>query len=99
MRSFHKFREDDKCKYGAIETVVHVLVDCPKLINPRQKLRKEIGDAFNDISIMLGGRGQGKQEGKISSFVQISSLKAVLDFAEAHRFLSRIPRQPGQHRP
>ena len=76
------------------------LFDCPKLINPRQKLRKEIGDAFNDISIMLGGRGQGKQEGKISSSVQISSLKAVLDFAEAsHRFLSRIPRQPGQHRP
>ena len=81
-------------------TVMSILVDCPKLINLRQKLRREIGDVFNDISIMLGGRGQSKQEDKISSSVQIDSLKAVLDFAEAsHRFLSRIPRQPGQHRP
>ena len=95
-----KLQEDDKCECGAIETVVHVLVDCPKLINIRQKLRKEIGDAFNDISIMLGGRGQGKQKGKGISSAQHSTLSAVLDFAEAsHRFLSRVPRQPGQHRP
>ena len=48
---------------GAIETVVHVLVDCPKLREARQQLRTKVGYAFNSIATMLGGRprnGQGK---------------------------------------
>jgi hypothetical protein len=104
----HRFRDDDKCECGAKETVVHVLVDCPRLGNLRHKLRKEVGDAFNNTSLMLGGRGQHGQEGKINSSAQHSILNAVLDFAEAsRRFRSRVPRtarngvqrQSDQHRP
>lgn len=49
-------REEDKCICGARETVVHVLVDSPNLRELRQELRSKIGDAFNDMAIMLGGR-------------------------------------------
>jgi hypothetical protein len=59
------------------------MLDCPKLKTPRQKLRREIGEAFGDIPAMLGGKGE------------TSHVKAVLDFAEAsQRFRSRGPRGP-----
>jgi ribonuclease HI len=87
----HRFREDDKCECGASETVVHVLIDCPKLTALRRKLRRQIGTAFNDISGMLGGGSQGK-EGKKDDMQDSSILGAVLDFAEAsQRFQSRAP--------
>jgi hypothetical protein len=38
---------------------------------PRQKLRRELGEAFGDIPAMLGGRGEP------------GHVKAVLDFVEA----------------
>ena len=87
----HEFREDDKCECGAAETVVHVLIDCPKLKDLRQKLRRKIGTAFNDISDMLGGGSPGKK-GKQDDMQDSSILGAVLDFAEAsQRFHSRAP--------
>jgi hypothetical protein len=87
----HGHREDDKCECGAIETVVHVLIHCPKLNTIRQELRKKIGTAFNNISNMLGGGSQGKQ-GKEGDMQGGSILGAVLDFAEAsQRFQSRAP--------
>ncbi|EED11824.1 reverse transcriptase, putative [Talaromyces stipitatus ATCC 10500] len=87
----HGHREDDKCECGAIETVVHVLIHCPKLKTIRQELRKKIGTAFNNISDMLGGGSQGKQ-GKEGDMQGGSILGAVLDFAEAsQRFQSRAP--------
>jgi ribonuclease HI len=86
-----KLREDDKCECGAIETVIHVLIDCPKLRVPRQELRRKIGTAFNDISNMLGGRFQGKK-GKEDDMQGGSIIGAVLNFAEAsQRFQSRAP--------
>ncbi|KAF7164513.1 hypothetical protein CNMCM6106_001031 [Aspergillus hiratsukae] len=91
----HRFREDDKCECGAKETVVHVLVDCPKLKELRQELRRKVGNAFNNIADMLGGGPQGK-EGELKDATQDSSiLGAVLDFAEAsQRFRSRAPQGP-----
>jgi hypothetical protein len=75
----HRFRGDDKCICGGKETVVHVLVDCPKLRDLRQKLRDKIGNNFNSISSMLGGKSK-------------EVVDAVLDFAEASgRFRSRVP--------
>ena len=90
----HRFRDDDKCECGAPETVVHVLVDCPKLKGLRQTLRSKIGTAFNDITDILGGGSQGKQ-GKQDDMQDGSVLGAILDFAEAsQRFQSRAP--PGR---
>lgn len=87
----HGFQEDDKCVCGAVETVVHVLIDCPKLKVIRQELRKKIGTAFNNISDMLGGGLPGKK-GKEDDMQSSSILGAVLDFAEAsQRFQSRAP--------
>ena len=64
---------------GGKETVVHVLVDCPRLRELRQKLREKIGDNFNNLSTMLGEKGK-------------EVVNAVLDFAEAsRRFYSRVP--------
>jgi ribonuclease HI len=75
----HRFRDDDKCVCGGKETVVHVLIDCPRLRELRQKLREKIENSFNNISSMLGGEGK-------------EVLNAVLDFAEAsRRFYSRVP--------
>jgi ribonuclease HI len=55
------FRDDDQCACGARETVVHVVIDCPRLQGLRKKLRREVGDAFNSISSLLGGSNQGKK--------------------------------------
>jgi hypothetical protein len=75
----HRFRKDDKYECGGVETVAHVLVDCPKLRDLRQQLRGKIGDRFNNMSTLLGGKDR-------------ETLNAVLDFAEAsRRFYSRVP--------
>ncbi|THC90426.1 hypothetical protein EYZ11_010103 [Aspergillus tanneri] len=94
------FREDDKCECGAKETVVHVLIDCPKLRALRQNLRKDIGEAMNDVTVMLGGKGRlGKADGSGES-TQKSTLRAVLAFAEASsRFRSRGTRGPPGREP
>ncbi|OQE11161.1 hypothetical protein PENFLA_c080G07693 [Penicillium flavigenum] len=49
------YSDDDQCVCGAQETVTHVLVDCPNLREPRRELRREVGDAFNSVSSLLGG--------------------------------------------
>nr|KMM69067.1 hypothetical protein CPAG_05390 [Coccidioides posadasii RMSCC 3488] len=55
--------EEDKCECGAKETVTHVLIDCPRLAAFRLKLRADTGNAFNNISLMLGGRdGTGQKK-------------------------------------
>lgn len=89
------FKEEDKRECSARETAVHFLVDCPKLRELRQQLPSNIGDAFNNIAEMLGGkprdnRGKGK-----GWSLNRSVLNAVLDFAEASkRFTSRAPARP-----
>jgi hypothetical protein len=71
------------------ETVVHVLVDCPNLRELRQELRDKIGDAFNDISAILGGKPQDIRRRKGWS-INAGVVDAVLDFAQAsQRFQSR----------
>ena len=37
-RKLHRLREDEECECGTKETVVHVLVDCPRLMELRQEL-------------------------------------------------------------
>jgi hypothetical protein len=86
-----KKREDDKCECGARETVTHILVDCPKLRTARQKLREKIGQRFNAISLMLGGKphNPGTDTGRKWT-ISKKELEAVLEFAEeTQRFVSR----------
>jgi ribonuclease HI len=86
------FRDDDHCVCGAQETVTHVLVDCPNLRELRRELRREVGDAFNSVSSLLGGSKEG-EKGKPDTVSRARTVKAVLDFAEAsQRFRSRAPR-------
>jgi hypothetical protein len=81
---------------GAKETVVHVLVDCTRLSELHQTTKK-IGRAFNDITDMLGGTGQGK-EGKLKEATEYSNvLGAVLEFAETLK--NRAPREPHRTAP
>ncbi|OGE46524.1 hypothetical protein PENARI_c208G11671 [Penicillium arizonense] len=85
------FRDNDQCVCGAQETVTHVLVDCPNLREIRRELRREAGDAFNDVSSLLGGSTEGRR-GKPDIVSRARTVKAVLDFAEAsQRFKSRAP--------
>lgn len=94
------FQEDNRCVCGAVETVLHVVIDCPRLREARRKLRDQVGDAFNSIATLLGGRnepGQVNNAGRERNVIQ-----AVLEFAEAsQRFTSRAPatESQGQHRP
>jgi hypothetical protein len=88
----HQFRDDDHCVCGAQETVTHVLVDCPRLKEFRRELRREVGDAFNCISSLLGGSTECKK-GKPDTVSRARTISAVLDFAEAsQRFRSRATR-------
>lgn len=87
-----KKSEDDRCICRARETIVHVLVDCPKLREARQKLHQRIGSRFNSISLMLGGKPHSSRhetDGKWT--ISKKELDAVLDFAEeTQRFSNRM---------
>lgn len=65
--------------------VVHVIVDYPRLRDLRQQLRNKIGNAFNNISSMLGGRSPGNHSQAKGLSIDREVLNAVLDFAEASR--------------
>ncbi|KAF4625032.1 hypothetical protein G7Y89_g13137 [Cudoniella acicularis] len=78
------FSDSDRCECGAVETVVHVFIDCPKLREPRRQLREAIGDRFNNLAAMLGDRTQRRSK------ITAKELNAVLDFAEkSGRFRKR----------
>src|SRR6516162_9649129 len=59
------------------------LIDCPKLSDLRQQLRSKIGDAFNNIAVMLGGKPHGNQDKAKGWTINRDVLNAVLDSAEA----------------
>lgn len=87
-----KFTDDGRCVCGAIETVVHVVIDCPRLREERRHLRNKVGDAFNSIATMLGGRPRNGQGKVINGNINREVLNAILEFAEAsQRFKSRVP--------
>lgn len=60
MKTF-LFRDDDLCVCGERESVSHVLQDSPELRVLRRELRGKVGEAFNNMSTLLGGPGE---EGK-----------------------------------
>jgi ribonuclease HI len=85
------FRDDDLCVCGERESVIHVLLDCPALRELRRELREKVGDAFNCISTLVGGSGEGRRGGPDNA-PRAKTVEAVLDFAEAsQRFRSRVP--------
>lgn len=89
-------REDDKCECGARETVKLLPMDCPKLQAARQKLRGKIGQRFNSISLMLGGKPGNVRNGSGRWRIAAKELEAVLEFAEeTQRFISRVTREDG----
>ncbi|CAG8068633.1 unnamed protein product, partial [Penicillium nalgiovense] len=85
------FRDDDRCECGAQETVSHVLLECPNLRDLRTELRRNVGDAMNSVSSLLGGSNEGER-GEPDTVSRAKTVQAVLDFAEAsQRFRSRAP--------
>ena len=78
-----KFTDDDRYVCGAIETVVHVLVDCPRLWVARQELRSQVGDALGCVATMLGGIPRNEQGKASKGGVKWKIVNALLDFAEA----------------
>ena len=83
------YSDDDRCECGAQETVAHVLMECPRLREPRIELRRQVEDALNSVSSLLGGSNEG-EKGKPDTASRAKTVRAVLDFAEAsQRFRSR----------
>ncbi|KAI9041473.1 uncharacterized protein KD926_006869 [Aspergillus affinis] len=84
------YSDDDRCECGAEETVTHVLMGCPRLREPREVLRRQVGDALNRVSSLLGGSNEG-EKGKPDTVSQAKTVRAVLDFAEAsQRFHNQL---------
>jgi len=83
--------DDDRCECGAQETVAHVLMQCPRLRELREELRRQVEEGFNSVSSLLGGSKEG-EKGKPDTVSRAKTVNAVLDFAEAsQRFRSRAP--------
>ena len=83
-----RHRDDDRCVCGARESVIHVLLDCPALRHLRRELREKVGDAFNNLSTLLGVGGPRGGD----TAPRAKTVEAILDFAEAsQRFQSRAP--------
>jgi hypothetical protein len=75
--------------------MVHVFIDCPLLRELRSKLRQKIGDRFNSLATMLGGRPP--DDNRKSRNATMEELNAVLDFAEqSGRFRNRETRYEAQ---
>ncbi len=93
------FTEDDRCVYGAAETVVHVVVDCSRLKTARRQLRDKVGDAFNSITSMLGGQRQNEQRKAGDGGFNREVLKAILEVADLSQRLNHRLRQlrQGEH--
>jgi hypothetical protein len=69
---------------------MHVLVDCPLLVELRKQLRAKIGDSFNSVTRMPGGWKRNAR-GKLEQWpIDRMVLSAVLEFArKSERFCSR----------
>ncbi|EDN08851.1 predicted protein [Histoplasma mississippiense (nom. inval.)] len=90
FRNRIKYADDNKCECGAKESVHHVLVDCPRLQQQRRVLRQKIGDRFNNISLMLGGKPPNWTINGTEWKISRGDLDAILDFAESsERFQGR----------
>ena len=86
-----KIGYDDRCECGAQETVAHVLMQCPRLRELREDLRRQVEDALISVSSLLGGSKEG-EKGKPDTVSRAKTVNAVLDFAKAsQRFRSRAP--------
>jgi hypothetical protein len=73
------------------------MVDCPKLREARRQMRSKVGEAFNSVAVMLGGKPGGDPAKAKNWSIDRDMLNAVLDFAEASkRFQSRAP-EGSQH--
>jgi hypothetical protein len=65
-----------------------VLVDCPRLRELQRELRRQVEDAFNSVSSLLGGSNEG-EKCIPDTISRAKTVNAVLDFAEAsQRFRS-----------
>jgi hypothetical protein len=74
--------------------MIYILINCLKLSSLRQKLYKEVREAFNNITLILEGKNKQRLK-KLNSSAQCRAVNAVLDFTEASlRFQSRVARGP-----
>lgn len=64
------------------KSIICVLVDFPAFRNPRRELREKVGEAFNSISPLLGGPGEGGRV-KLDNASRAKTVETVLGFAEA----------------
>lgn len=102
----YNFSEDNRCECGAVETVAHVLMDCPLLRELRKDLRQKAGSNFRSVSLMLGGTPDGRQQGQERCQIMNRQwpvnkplLEAVIHFAvQSGRFSSRASARPGRAR-
>lgn len=48
--------DSEKCECGEVESISHVLLDCPLLQGNRQRMYEESGLTKNSLSTLLGGK-------------------------------------------
>lgn len=86
--------DSEKCECGEVESISHVLLDCPLLQDNRQRMYEESGLTKNSLSTLLGGKPlsctQPAQRKEPKWKISASQLQAVLKFArDSQRFINR----------
>ncbi len=86
-----RFTKDNQCQCvrGAVESVVHVVVDLPRLRPVRHQLRYKVGVAVGGITSPVGWQLRNEQGKTGTGGFNREVLKASLEFAEAPRRFKR----------
>ena len=82
--------ESNRCECGQVETVQHVMIECPRWAVARREHLTPLGSRANQLSYLLGGYQNEQLDGPIDKWKP--NMEAVLksiDFAQATGRLDR----------
>lgn len=75
--------ETDKCQCGAVETVHHYLLECPRWTEERAKLKEDVGPRACELAHLLGGYQDEAKDGKLAKWSpDMKAVRRTIEFVQ-----------------